>query len=324
MGNLCTKEDPVQPGTNEPTNNPPEAGIRPAAPAVPDQTHPPGPMPPARGVSDITTPFGDPNASPLTSGFGGYAGASDWVAHDQVPVLNAKVAEARQRAKPRSWTAFADLKEFGSYMTKRLLNRANNEFYEGHHQRDIPYGWGTLIGRDGDLLEGVFFDGKPVRYIRHIDTNGTVYEGDYLLGRNGKGSVTYLNGEVIRCEKWANGVPQDIITKEDQFGKLLFRGIIGPKGYEGKCLVANNGFNIEATYKEGVIQGPISKIYPDGSRYDGAVDANFLEEGQGTLTFSDGRKFEGPFIKGKANGKGFFTTDSGKRVEQTWKDGKRV
>lgn len=38
----------------------------------------------------------------------------------------------------------------------------------------------------------------------------------------------------------------------------------------------------------------------------------------------DGRKFEGPFSNGKANGKGFLITDTGKRIEQTWKDGKRV
>lgn len=326
MGQVCTKDQPEGPGTNEPTVPPQEGGMRPANSAgVPDQTQHPAVVnhdapPPHRGTTDVPMNFGN-SPSIYSSGFGV---GGEWVVADNAPPLHAKVQEALKRARPRSWTNFLDLKDFGSYITKKLRNSANNEFYEGHQQRDIPYGWGTLIGKDGDLLEGVFIDGKPTRYIRHIDTNGTIYEGDFLLGRNGKGSLIEANGLITKSDNWVMGSPQGEIVKEDQTGKVVFRGIIGPKGYMGKCFVAQNGFSIEANYQDGVPQGPVTKIYPDGSRYDGAVDANFVEEGQGTLTFSDGRKFQGPFTKGKANGKGTFTADSGKSVEQTWKDGKRV
>jgi hypothetical protein len=324
MGQVCTKDEPAMQGTNEPTVPPADGGMRPASPAAPDQQLPAqagtGPQPPARGVSDLPNAYGD-SPSIYSSGFGGL---SDWTAADSAPPLNAKVAEALKRAKPRSWTNYPDLKEFGSYLSKKLKNTGNEDFYEGHNQRDIPYGWGVLIGKNGDYMEGVFIDGKPARYIRHIDTNGTIYEGEFLLGRNGKGSLIEQNGQVIKCDKWVNGVPQGEITREDTFGKVIFRGISNEKGNQGRCFVANVGFNTEANYQDNVIQGPVTKIYPDGSRYDGAVDATFLEEGQGVLTFSDGRKFEGPFSKGKANGKGKFTTDTGKVLEQTWKDGKRV
>ena len=34
----------------------------------------------------------------------------------------------------------------------------------------------------------------------------------------------------------------------------------------------------------------------------------------------DGRKIEGTFTNGKANGKGFLITDTGKRIEVNWKE----
>lgn len=319
MGQVCTKDENVH--QDNPQIPPPEeGGMRPAVAPThvqqPPETHP-ADIPPQRQATDFV------NTPPQqTSQFG--SGSGDWVSADIAPPLNARVQEALKRAKIRSWTNYPDLKEFGSYMTKKLKNNANNEFYEGHNLRDQPYGWGTLIGANGDLLEGVFIEGKPARYIRHIDTNGTIYEGDFLLGRNGKGSLIEANGSVTKCDRWVNGVPQGEITQEDAFGRVIFRGIKDTRGNQGKCFVAGAGFNIEATYKDNVIQGPVTKLYPDGSRYDGAVDANLVEEGQGTLTFSDGRKFAGPFVKGKANGPGKFTTDTGKVLDQTWKDGKRV
>lgn len=335
MGQACTKEQPEAPTTNEPTVAPQEGGMRPATAATPAEHNPHTPLPPSdipfphRGTSDVPMPHraasdisytGGNMPSPYTSGFGG----GDWTTADIAPPLHAKVQEALKRAKPRSWTAFPDLKDFGSYITKKLKNTSTNEFYEGHQQRDIPYGWGTLIGKDGDLMEGVFIDGKPARYIRHIDTNGTIYEGDFLLGRNGKGSLIEADGTVVRSQTWVNGVAQGEIIREDQNGKVIFRGIRGPKGYHGKCFLAQNGFTIEANFVDNIPQGPVTKQYPDGSRYEGTVDALYNEEGQGTLTFSDGRKFQGPFTRGKANGKGTFYTDTGKASEQTWKDGKRV
>lgn len=331
MGQACTKEQTEAPTTNEPTVPPQEGGMRPAAATTPAEQQPQTALPqlavptphggtpdapvPQRAAYDISMP-----SATYTSGFGG----GEWTSADIAPPIHAKVQEALKRAKPRSWTAFPDLKDFGSYIAKKLKNTTTNEFYEGHQQRDTPYGWGTLIGQAGDLLEGVFIEGKPARYIRHIDTNGTIYEGDFLLGRNGKGAIIEAGGTVIRSPNWVNGVPQGEITREDQNGKLIFRGIIGPKGYSGKCFVTENGFTLEANFVDNVPQGPATKQYPDGSRYEGAVDANFKEEGQGTLIFSDGRKFQGPFTKGKANGKGTFYSDTGKASEQTWKDGKRV
>ena len=89
-------------------------------------------------------------------------------------------------------------------------------------------------------------------------------------------------------------------------------------------ICAFGNFSVKATFKNDVIEGTAQKFYVDGRFYEGLLNKDFQEEGKGTLTFVDGRKFSGVFAKGLANSEGDFTTDTGKVVRQTWKDGKRV
>ena len=42
------------------------------------------------------------------------------------------------------------------------------------------------------------------------------------------------------------------------------------------------------------------------------------------LTWKDGRKYEGPWVLGKQDGIGVFTTSAGKRQRGEWKEGKLV
>ena len=49
---------------------------------------------------------------------------------------------------------------------------------------------------------------------------------------------------------------------------------------------------------------------------------NGKREGQGTYTFSDGKKYTGSFKNGKMHGPGILTSSSGNTYEGKWKNGK--
>lgn len=126
-------------------------------------------------------------------------------------------------------------------------------------------------------------------------------------------------------DTWRNGLAEGLHEEQDATGKTIFKGSKNQKGeYNNNCWIGHKDFTVEGVFKDGVPQGNIKKIYRDGRAYEGAVDKNLVEEGQGTFTFVDGRKFQGPFSKGLANGEGTFTSDLGKSSKQTWKNGRRA
>ena len=49
-----------------------------------------------------------------------------------------------------------------------------------------------------------------------------------------------------------------------------------------------------------------------------------MKEGQGTLCWPDGRKFQGQWKAGKQHGHGEYTDKDGKVSRGVWKDGKPV
>jgi hypothetical protein len=92
-------------------------------------------------------------------------------------------------------------------------------------------------------------------------------------------------------------------------------------------------------------EGPGTKTYPDGRKYDGEFhDGKFsgrgtmtgptgemqvgefrdgLPNGQGTHTFPDGTKYVGEFRDGLPNGQGTETRPDGRKYVGEWRDGKR-
>jgi len=59
----------------------------------------------------------------------------------------------------------------------------------------------------------------------------------------------------------------------------------------------------------------------NGDVYVGEIVSGQLH-GQGTYTFSDGRKYVGEWKNGKLHGQGEFTWSNGDKYEGEWKDGK--
>ena len=63
------------------------------------------------------------------------------------------------------------------------------------------------------------------------------------------------------------------------------------------------------------------KLITDG-KYVGQIE-NGEPNGQGTFTFSDGRKYEGEWENGDRHGQGTFTSPEGDKYEGDFKEGKR-
>jgi hypothetical protein len=269
-------------------------------------------------------PHSTPHQSTVPASSPSIKPESAWKAVGSAPKLHAAILESMKRLKPRKYSDFPGVASYGGSTVCKLMNNDTGEYFEGYIQQGIPHGWGYMICQNGDYLQGLFLNAKPAKHIRHIATLGTVYEGDFQQGRNGRGSLFEADGSIIKCDNWLNGLPEGEMIKQDKSGKVVFSGITNRKGHQGRCITYTDKSTIHADYEDGVVRGPAIKIYPDGSMYVGAIDANFLEEGQGIFTFIDGRKFEGPFSKGKANGKGKLITNTGKILEQKWLEGKRV
>ena len=60
----------------------------------------------------------------------------------------------------------------------------------------------------------------------------------------------------------------------------------------------------------------------DPPQYEGEVNEKGQRHGKGTLTWSNGDRYEGEWKNGKENGQGTMTRSTGNKYEGEWKDGK--
>ena len=68
-------------------------------------------------------------------------------------------------------------------------------------------------------------------------------------------------------------------------------------------------------------EGVGSLTYSDGDKYEGEWKDG-QKNGQGTFTWSNGRKYVGEFKNGIQHGQGTLTFPNGKKFKGKWKDGK--
>jgi len=71
-----------------------------------------------------------------------------------------------------------------------------------------------------------------------------------------------------------------------------------------------------------IIEGVGILTYSDGDKYEGEWKDG-QKNGQGTYTWSNGNKYVGEFKNGKQHGQGIFTTPSGNKYVGEFKDGKQ-
>lgn len=309
MGNICGRDEE---GSNTKGDDNGQLG-KPLTPRKMDD------MIPDRKAASPTQSFDSPaQDSTLIS--------SPYVETTTLNPMHPAVKKVLSTRPPRDFRGMAGMKEHLANPIAQLQQPETGNTYNGHVVRFVPHGWGTLITTKGEVLEGLFYNGKPARHLRLITQDGNDYEGDVAnMGRNGTGTLYRPDGVSVSCNRWVNNIPMLPVEERDGAGRLLFRGQRNTKGlYDGNCTVGYRDYSVEGNYVDGRVTGVCKKVYNDGRVYEGTLNKDLVEEGNGSLLFVDGRQFKGPFVRGLPNGKGTFISDSGKSSDQTWKDGRRV
>ena len=155
----------------------------------------------------------------------------------------------------------------------------NGEYYEGHFTRTVPpmpHGEGIYVWPTGYAYTGPHVNGKMAGIGVLTYPDGAIYEGDFKDDKkNGVGKLTENNGCVY----------------EGQF--------LHDHPHQGKY-TCPNGDVYEGQFQDGVRHGHGKLIKVNGYVYEGEFKNNRVE-GEGHLTFPDGRFYEGMVIE-KANG----------------------
>lgn len=312
MGNVCARDADEQNIQDQPKDEP--TAIRPAQPAesfVPER----------KAQSNEHSPQNAHSAQHEPT----VTQKSTYIATKDLNMLHPNTKKVIDSVKPRDFKQYPELKEHYATPIERLKNTINADTYHGHVVRGVPHGWGAVHTKNGEYLEGVFDNGKPVSHLRKITLDGHDYAGE-MQGdvRQGKGTLYKPDGSSVKCETWLGGKPSGSVEERDAGQKITFKGTRSDNGlYQGNCIVGLKDYSVEGNFKDSIPTGAVKKTYLDGRAYEGTLNKDMQEEGTGAIQFVDGRKFSGPFAKGLANGKGTFTSDTGKKIEQTWKDGKR-
>jgi hypothetical protein len=359
MGNTCSTCSDQEKGTDQQTNG--HQDQQQLRPAGMNKSAKPADRSVGHDKLELQRPIDEPKVTEGVKDLNPAHQDTPAASHGQKQVLDPQVMEAKPvevknpYVEPRAWQVVKSLHQsnviaektfkrvpkrdpksfmdgrttYSLAVTKTVLHSQTSASFQGTvNEKDEPSGWGLMVLRNGELIEGMFEAGKPIKHLRYFNQEGCMLDGDIsfpVSKLNGSGTLLKSDGYKITCLTWVNGVYTGEIVETDASGKQVFSGRKTANGQkQGQCEVVFGNFTIKGNFKDDVPIGTVRKIYADGKIYDGEINKEMQEEGKGTLTFIDGRKFSGPFSKGLANGEGQFTTDSGKVITQNWKNGQRV
>lgn len=329
MGQVCSRDDNVdnQAGDANPTigaqQKQPEP-MRPAAVANPAPAPAPAPVNTEAPIPEKAKPIAASQIEDM------HSEAKLFEPYTKMHQLHMPVQRRLDTMVPLKADSHPALKaKFSTVAPGTQIVRNTKTFatYQGQMNRGVPHGFGRFITPDGSIIEGFFSEGQPDGYIRRITApHAATYEGEFKNGlANGNGKQIDEKGVVTECKSWVNGVATGITIIKNPQGLPVFQGSMENGRKSGQCNFYDEKekATLIGNFKNDVLEGKGSKRYDNGQVYEGDFK-NGLENGTGTLIFVDERKFTGPFSNGKANGEGTLTTDTGKVIKQTWKDGRRV
>jgi len=176
---------------------------------------------------------------------------------------------------------------------------ATSKFLLGYYGEDDEVYRGktvTIIKEDRNsflnkCLEGNCINGKG----KHIDLEGTVYEGNFKNGkRNGKGKSVAANNVTYDGE-WKD-------NKREGSGK----GAYTVKGYD----FGNKSWNYDGAWKNDMMEGTGKYVFGDGSYYTGQLKENKFE-GKGFMLLKDSTQYEGEWKNSELNGNGVMIKKNG-------------
>lgn len=133
-------------------------------------------------------------------------------------------------------------------------------------------------------LEGNCINGKG----KHIDLEGTVYEGNFKNGkRNGKGKSVAANNISYEGE-WKD-------NKKEGTGKGSYK----VRGYDYN----NKNWAYDGTWQNDMMAGTGKYVFGDGSYYTGQMKENKFD-GRGFMLLKDSTIYEGEWKNNELNGNG--------------------
>lgn len=237
------------------------------------------------------------------------------------------------------------------------IHFADGKEYEGEiDQANLTkHGKGALILKEDVKIEGnwvndVIEPQVTIYYYWEGKFDRAKYEGPIdpkTLNRNGKGILTYKNGDSYEGNfagehyngqgiyKWKDG---DVYEGEFKNGERNGWGIMkyangnklecswkkGKSKGKGTVLLANGGV-LEGKWAKDNLQTPVIINYRNGDQYKGAVcQENFKRDGKGVLSYKNGDVYDGYWKNDKKNGRG--SLKYGHRLELVgeWKKGESV
>lgn len=152
---------------------------------------------------------------------------------------------------------------------------------------------------------------------------GSTYEGQTRQGNpHGWGTLTAKDGTVVQGF-FQEGEPH-FVRKASPSG-ALYEGPMkgGVASGQGKLTCTKTGAVLTGNFVNDKLEGKGLRKSPCGESYEGEFK-NGVENGEGLQTLVDGRQIKTVFVDGKPSGKGELITDSGRKIQSSWKNGVRV
>jgi len=144
--------------------------------------------------------------------------------------------------------------------------------------------------------------------------NGDIYEGDWVDNkRNGKGKYTYFDNDSVKEYEgdWADD-ERTGKGKETLFNGDIYEGdfVDGERNGKGKYTSAENGYVIEGDFKNGEPNGKVKETFKSGNVYEGDF-VNGKRNGNGKMTYADGSVYEGEWLDSNKHGNGTLKDENG-------------
>jgi hypothetical protein len=210
------------------------------------------------------------------------------VSSGPVPVLPNSVSSSQQSIPP-------------TQPRIEIKTYPNGNVYEGNLTDGEPNGKGIMTYKDGRIYDGFFENGLMHGLGSMTWTDGDKYIGCFKDGfMHGKGTNIYADGitysGVFSFNEWHG---EGIITHPDG---TLYKGELKKSLQHGVGIMLQHGVGI--------------MIDKNRTIYDGFFE-NGRKHGQGSLTWTDGRKYIGCFKDGFMHGPYVFTDKDGTIYEGT-------
>jgi len=190
--------------------------------------------------------------------------------------------------------------------------------YSGQWRGDVRHGQGILVSPQGWKYEGLFESDQAHGSGFLSTADGMSYRGQWRQGeRHGHGTCTAPDGSVYEGQWRGHEKSGEGIEKY---------GVFKPSRPDGGGGSGRPG-TYDGQFKGGLRDGEGTYSFSDGRRYVGQFMQGDMH-GHGSMAFTDGAEYQGGFQRGQKHGMGSFRWADGRKYVGIWRmghtDGKGV